>query len=87
MVAAESGWGCCMHDWQTELNELFARTTGSARVIKSSEAFTSPTPRTVIEGVRLASVDKLGGPEREEINERVASVKAQQQRVIRERKE
>ena len=65
-----------MRDWRTELDELLATSTAFAASIKSERS-----------RIRGMLIDTWACSEREEIKKRVASFKAHQQRLIRDRTE
>jgi hypothetical protein len=88
-----------MRDWQAELDELFKQTTALVKSVKLEIEAPRAPPRQMVEpaalpangGLHTRKLDRLPtsakscGSEREEIRKRVASFKAHQQRIIRER--
>jgi hypothetical protein len=73
-----------MRDWRTELDELLATSPAFAASIKSGG---SRSPQRTAERIRGTPIDTWACSEREEINRRVASFKAHQQRLIHDRTE
>ncbi len=74
-----------MRDWQTELDELLARSMAFAASVKS-EVSHAPQGLTIAD-IRRTPAGISDCSEREEITKRVAIFKAHQQRLIRDRKD
>ena len=71
-----------MADWKTELNAFVEETTAFAKRLRVEP----PMPRTIVEPNRMPPVNRVES-EREEIRQRVADFRAQQQRFIMERED
>ena len=71
-----------MADWKTELEALVKETTAFAK----SHGVEPPMPRTIAEPNRIPPLTGIKS-EREEIRQRVANFKANQQRFIRDRED
>lgn len=76
-----------MSDWQTELDELLARTTAFTSSIKTEAEVPQSQRREAVEHIGFTPLNRWGGSEREEIKKRVAIFTAHQQRLIRDREE
>ncbi len=74
--------GFAMADWKTELEALVKETTAFAK----SHGVEPPMPRTIAEPNRIPPLTGIES-EREEIRQRVANFKANQQRFIRDRED
>jgi hypothetical protein len=72
-------------DRQAELDELFKKTATFVKSVELKVEVPSVPPRSIVEPVASRPVAKSSGSEREEIVKRVASFRAHQQRLIRER--
>jgi hypothetical protein len=70
-----------MTDWKADLDALVFETMAFAKTIHREQM-----PADLIERPTLQPMN-WGGPQREEIEQRVANFKAQQQRLIRERED
>ncbi len=73
-----------MRRWRTELDELLVTSSAFAASIKSEN---SRSPQRAAERIRGTPIDTWACSEREEIRRRVATFKAHQQRLIRDRTE
>ena len=71
-----------MTDWKTDLDALVGETMAFARTIRREQ----PPATDLVERPRLQPMN-WGGPQREEVRQRVANFKAHQQRLIRERED
>ena len=71
-----------MADWKTELDAFVEETMAFAKSLRVE----LPMPRTIVEPHRMPPVNRLES-EREEIRQRVADFRAQQQRFIMERED
>jgi hypothetical protein len=70
-----------MTDWKTDRDALVDETMAFARSVRREQPATD-----LVERPRLQPMN-WGGPQREEIRQRVSNFKAQQQRLIRERED
>ena len=71
-----------MADWKTELDSLVKETMAFAKNLRVEP----PMPRTIVEPNRIPPVNGIES-EREEIRQRVADFRAQQQRFTMERED
>jgi hypothetical protein len=70
-----------MADWKTDRDALVAKGMAFARTVGREPLATDLTERPRLEPMNW------GGPQREEIRQRVSNFKAHQRRLIREREE
>jgi hypothetical protein len=71
-----------MANWKTELDALVKETMAFAKSLRVEPHM----PRTIVEPNRMPPVNRVAS-EREEIRQRVADFRAQQQRFIMERED
>ena len=76
-----------MSDWQAELDALIKQSTTFANSINSEIGTPRASAQQAVTLIELAPLANRHDPGREEIRKRVASFKAYQQRLIRDREE
>jgi hypothetical protein len=87
MAGCKLWLGVLMSDWQAELDALIKQTTTFANSINSEIRTPRASAHQAVKLIGLAPLANRNDSEREEMRKRVASFKAHQQRLIRDREE